>query len=199
MQDEVRPGQIFQKYHELREALGGPKPPAYFRKRHRAIITTYLEWCAAQDVDAIAFLEFRFRAAAYSGNLPALDRLRSVKQAKLYRETWIQAEIRLDKHYAKIKNAMGPVEVQTMRSLKLLTHAMGAAKHGHVTRGRYDLCLADIDLTGGYHPQSSYCASCPLAVQCAAKLHEIYGFDVAAYREGRIGDLPKHIIALAVR
>ena len=86
-----------------------------------------------------------------------------------------------------------------VKELRVLTRGMEAAKHPYVTTGRHELCLAEIEYTGGFHPASRACTACPIGVRCAAKLYQQHGFDVVSLRAGRLHVLPREIAAAAVR
>lgn len=196
---EVTAGKVLQRYYELREKRGTPAP-AFFRKRAWAHADAFLAFCAKAEIDdPLRFLEYRFEVADHEGYVPRLYKLRSYRLAELYRSEWKQGERAADDAYARLKEVAGSRAQQAVKSLRVLTHGMERAKQPYAAAGNFALCRAQIGITGGYHPSSRYCPTCPEAVRCAAALYREHGFDVVSLRAGRLHALPQDIAAAAVR
>lgn len=191
-------GKILQHYYALR-AKRGTREPAYYRKNAWKHAENYLAWCGRQEIDPIAFLDFRFRGSDHSGYVPRLDQLRRNKLVPLFRAEWMQDELGAEVAYDRLKARAGTREEQTIKALRVLTSGQEAVKYPYALTGRYKLCLTEQELTGGFHPESRYCPTCPEGVRCAAALYQRYGFDVVALRAGRLHALPPKIAAAAVR
>jgi hypothetical protein len=196
---EATAGKVLQHYYELRRRQSGVRSPHFFRKRVWTHAENYLAWAAKAKVDPLRFLEYRFRVGEHGRYVPKLNQLRSYELAKLFREEWMQDELGADRAYAKLERRAGTKREQVVKALRLLTPAMEAVKYPYVLRGRHELCLAESGLSGGFHPESRYCPTCPVGVRCAAKLYQVHGFDVVALRAGRLHELPKDIAAAAIR
>jgi hypothetical protein len=196
---EVTAGQVLQSFYKLRAAAGGAREPQYYRKHAWSAAEAFLVWAAAESVDPISYLRFRFEAASTRGYTPGLKRLRSGSMAKLWRSEWQRGERALDEGYQKLKARAGTLEEQAVKELLVLTDGMESAKQPYVRTGDLELCVVESEFTGGFHPASRYCPTCPHAVQCAAALHREYGYDVVALRAGRLHELPQKIAAAAAR
>lgn len=196
---KITAGKVLQTYYELRQKRG-PKPPAFLRKRTWKHADDFLSWCAKEGVtEPLAYLDYRFRVGDHGGYIPKLNQLRSNNLAEVFNAEWMQFQRSADVGYQKLKQRSGDRNKQALTALRLLTPGMEAAKHPYVSTGRYELCLAEISLTQGFHPESRYCVRCPQAVRCAAKLYQTHGFDVVALRAGRLKDLPPEIAAAAIK
>lgn len=195
---QVTAGKVLQHYYALR-AKRGTRSPAFFRKKAWAHAEAFLKWCAKTGIeDPLRYLEFWFEVCDYTGKPPQLHRLRSNNLAETYLSEWQQDERAAEDAYTTLKQRAGTREQQAVKALRVLTHGMEAAKYPYASTGRYELCLAEVSLTGGFHPSSRYCPTCPVAVRCAAALYRINGFDVVALRAGRLHELPKHIATAAI-
>ena len=193
MKTEVSAGTILQKFYELRQKHAGKKPPAFFRKRVWGHAEAYLAWCGKAGVrDPLAFLEYRFEAAQHTGYVPQLHQLRSNKLAALWKG-FKRDEHDVQKWSDDLHDRAGSRRSQLVRQLRILTPGHEAAKQPYASPERRQLCLAELDLTGGFHPDSAFCPACPLAVQCAAQLYQRYGFDVVSLRAGRLHALPRKV------
>lgn len=196
----ITAGRILQSYYQLRHDYGGPPPPKALRfKKQWDHATAYLTWSEAAGVDPLLFLRYRFEAAKHTGYIPKLHQLRSYQLAEIFKSEWKQDELSLSAAYDRLKAKAGTREQQTVKALRVLTHGHEAAKYPYISTGRWELCLAEINLSGGFHPSSRYCPTCPVAVRCAAELHRTYGFDVVALRAGRLNELPRDVAAAAIR
>jgi hypothetical protein len=192
-------------FYALRSARGAPNPAG--SERPTPIIRTniaeqldgFLKWCRAQQIeDPLAFLDYRFRCADHTGYVPHVHQLRSNRLASLWRE-WQEGEHLEEKRGETLERRAGSHLEQQVASLKILTAGHEAFKAPYAQSGQPDFCLAQIDISGGYHPESRFCPSCPRALACAVQLHRAYGFDVVSLRAGRIWALPREIAAAAVR
>lgn len=60
-------------------------------------------------------------------------------------------------------------------------------KRRYVSLGQYSRCMTEsLTLTLGFHPRSSVCAVCPVAVACETLIQTRVSFDIVALRKGDI-------------
>jgi hypothetical protein len=140
-------------------------------------------------------MRYRFQCAKHSGYSLSWARLRSKRCAVVWKE-WREGHALADEKAKRLKREAGTQTQQAVKTLRIHTRSMEQFKSRHV--GREDACLAGIDHSGGYHPESQICPRCPAAVRCAAALYQRHGFDVVALRTGRLNALPAEIAAAAV-
>lgn len=57
-------------------------------------------------------------------------------------------------------------------------------KRSYAKRQAWQLCMADMQETYGYHPLSKVCQECPVAEPCEAQLRTMFPFDIVAARRG---------------
>jgi len=191
---------IIETYYELRDRIEGrPKPTRIGRKtitRNRANAAAYLKWCRNAGIDDPAlFMRYRFECAKHTGYWCTWTKLRSNKLAVMWKE-WREGHALADVHAERLKHEAGSAKKQAVKTLRLLTRSMETYQARYV--GREELCAATTEHSGGYHPESSHCPTCPQAVRCAAALYQRHGFDVVALRAGRLHSLPADIVAAAV-
>ena len=192
-------GRVLQTFYSLRSKAGGPPEPKCYYKRCWNHADAYLKWCEKNGVDdPLAFLHYRFETAAHGGYVPKLHQLRSVALATIWKE-WREGVYLAARQGEKLVAAAGTAEQQLVKHLRVLTRGQEAAKQPYFQNAQSELCLAESSITGGYHPSSRYCPSCPAATRCAAKLYQQHGFDVVGLRAGRLDRLPADIAAAAVR
>ena len=203
----VTAGQILCRYYELRAKQGGPPKPSYFRKAAWGHADALLAWAGKVGIsDPLGYVDFVFRARKYGADnrpgkpqIQQLHRLRSRRLADLFAEEWRANERALETRHEKLRDRAGSKQEQSVKHLRLLTKGQESAKHPYAASGRYDMCLVETDITGGYHPLSKHCPTCPVAVRCVAKLLQQYGYDVRALREGWLHRLPKEIAVAAIK
>lgn len=192
-------------FFTARAKRGAKNPPGadrlnpIIRTNVARMLEGFLVWCRKQEIDEpLSFLEWRFRCADYTGYVPHVHQLKSNKLAAQWRE-WREGEYLEEKRGEDLERKAGSRLEQQVGALKILTAGHEAFKHPYALSGQFDLCLAQSDLSGGYHPESRYCPTCPRAVECATQLHRAHGFDVVSLRAGRLWALPREIAAAAVR
>jgi len=189
-------GKVLQHYYGLREKRG-PKPPGFFRERAWGHARAFLAWAEEQGIDdPLRYLVYRFEVGDHNDRIPNLAQLRSNKLALIYLSDWQQGERDAADGYARLERRAGSKQEQAIKALRILTSGHEAAKTHYL--GRAELCRAESDITGGFHPESRFCPTCPQAVRCAAQLHKRFGFDVVALRAGRLHHLPKEVAAAAI-
>lgn len=189
---DVNAGMILQTYYRLRAKYGIAEPKFYRKKKWEAA-ELFLAWCRKVEVDPIKYLEFRFRNVPAKSAILPLYRLRNNRIAEMFKEEWAQDELAADEHYQKLEQAYVSDKAQTVRELRVLTKSQEVVKRNYW--GRAEMCMSEHEISGGYHPSSSFCPTCPAAIRCAAMLYKRYGFDVVALRAGRVQALPKEIVA----
>lgn len=192
------PREVLEHYYALRAQRGEPRPRT-LREKPWKHAEAYLRWCTAQRIaDPIAFLDYRFQCADHTGYVPKTHQLRSNRLAELW-HSFREGHHLEQKHGEKLEERAGTVREQTIKHLRHLTAGHEAFKAPYYLSGQPDLCLAQPELSGGYHPESRYCPTCPKAVECAAQLYREHGFDVVSLRAGRLYALPPEVAAAAVR
>lgn len=185
--------QVVEHYYDLYAKQGGRKPVAT-RIGDQVTAGKYLAWAQKQQIDPLGFIDFLFQRF-----VPEIYRLRNNAMAEQYRK-WGQDKQEEQKNLAEQSRRLhAPLEDQHYKDMLVLTVGMEAMKHPYVTTGRHHLCLAEFELTGGYHPSSRYCTTCPLAVECSAQLYQAYGFDVVSLRAGRYWAVPQEVVSRALR
>lgn len=195
----VDANKVLDAFYRLRQSHFLTRRPNFIREDAVRSAERYLDWCkGAQIDDPIAFLEYRFESARSAGHPVSIRALASEKLAGYWR-TWAEGNYLEQKQAEKLTRIAGTRNEQAVKALRILTPGMEAAKVPYVSTSRHALCLAEIDITGGFHPDSVYCPTCPMAVRCAAALYREHGFDVVSLRAGRLNMLPKEIAAAAVR
>jgi hypothetical protein len=193
----TRAGEVLQTFYRLKKERGNPVP-SYFRKELWETAERYLSWCQQEHIDdPLAFLHYRFQCADHTGYPLPLKGICSSAIAKNWREHGEGSSLEAQAYEALVTEAGTPLE-QQVRALRLLTRGNEALK-AQYQDGRQELCLTEIDLSGGFHPESRYCPTCPVAVRCAAALYRKHGFDVVSLRAGRLHVLPSDVAAAAVR
>lgn len=191
-------GTVLQRYYELREKHGGKKPPRYFRKGAWKHAGDFLAWCVKAGIEnPLGFLQYRFEAAEHTGYVPTLIQLRSNHLAELW-HSFKEADHDVQEWSDRMHAKAGSREKQQLVALRILTPGHEAVKQPYRLQAQEALCLASIELSGGYHPESRWCPQCPKAVECAAALYRAYGFDVVSLRAGRLHALPREVAAALV-
>ena len=199
----VDAGDVLDTFYRLREQHFRIPIPQFRAQSHSAkqvaLAQRFLAWCKAEEItDVPGYMRHRIEAGAHAGHPVGLAQLPSARMAELWRE-WREGEHLEQQRAEKLARAAGTRAEQAVKELRVLTRGMEAAKHPYVTTGRHELCLAEIEYTGGFHPASRACTACPIGVRCAAKLYQQHGFDVVSLRAGRLHVLPREIAAAAVR
>jgi len=150
----------------------------------RQHVETYLKWCDANEVDPILFMRDRFRrvALASKGYLPGFRNLASEKLLA----AWKTGESRAHREAADARltrEAASTASRQHFDSLRAPPRpAQEQYKRTYVLSGRPELCRLSSQHSGGYHPKSSVCPTCPQAVRCAQDLNAQHGFDLVSVR-----------------
>ena len=195
-------GKVLQMFFALTKERGGVYP-IHFRKKHWGHATAFLKWCSKEKIDdPLGFIRYRFVCGDHRGYRPKIHQLRSRALAAVWiawRAEEMQSQDRVDEAYLKLKAQAGTKEEQFVKSLLLLDRGHESLRSAYARKGKPELCLVETDLSGGFHPDSRYCPTCPMASRCVAKLYKQYGFDVVALRRGDFRMLPAHIAAAAVR
>lgn len=190
---EVEAGEVLRAFYRAREKRG-IRTPTIFRKRLWGHAETFLAWCKKEGIgDPIAFLEWRWGLADEGNYLLEIHRLRSKKLAHAWLEQGGEGRQAEVARMVDVERRTGSIAKQAIQELRILTVGNEAAKYQYPDRRR--LCMAEMDYTGGYHPESRYCPTCPLAVECSAQLYARHGFDVVSLRAGRLHALPQEIAA----
>ena len=196
MKPTLTSGKVLQHYYAQREKRG-IKPPEYFRKKNWEHAQKFLDWAVEQKItDPLRFIDYLFEVGDFNQRVPFLNRLCSAKLVAIYLSEWQQGERDAADGYDRLVRRAGTKQEQTVKALRILTPGMEAAKVHYVRRE--ELCQAESEVTGGFHPESQFCPTCPQAVRCAAQLYRRYGFDVVALRAGRLYDLPKEVARAAI-
>ena len=190
-------GKFLQKYYAKRQEILGTKAPSYFRAKSWDHAESFLLWCKKNEVESVMeFLEFRLRTSQISGHKLAIGKLRSPKSLQAFR-AWGRDRQDDAVWEKQLASKSGTPQQQQIKALRILTRANLIVQERYSREGKHGLCLVEASLSGGYHPDSPYCPTCPEALPCAAQLHEEYGFDVVCLRKGLRQFLPAAIVRLA--
>lgn len=175
-----------------------PSFPQGFDPKHFKQVTRFLKWCGKNDIDdPIGYLGYWFKVGDHNGQPPEMWKMTSARLAELWKR-WLEGEHLEEVRYERLKQRAGSRSQQQIKALRILTRGHEAVKAPYWQKQQHTLCLTEIELSGGFHPESRYCAHCPVAVRCAAKLYTQHGFDVVSLRAGRLRDLPADVAAAAV-
>tara|TARA_R110000751_G_scaffold85896_9_gene171280 strand:+ start:2441 stop:2977 length:537 start_codon:yes stop_codon:yes gene_type:complete len=121
----------------------------------------YLAWAVTEGVDPVLFMRARHEAA--TGARVPVSRLGNASPGFLakYREwgEWKQSKVATEERYAAVDDDDPEVE------LVPLHEAARAALIGSPL-----VCMSSLTITGGWHPASSYCPTCPSGKACRAGL-----------------------------
>jgi len=199
MAKNVDAGDVVREFHRLRQERTGQRPPTFRRPEVLEAAQRFLDRFRELGADdPLAFLRWRWDAAQHAGHPVGLRQLAGDTTLITRWRDFGHGHTLSAAASARLTRKAGTVDEQQVKELRLLTRGMEAAKAPHAARGRFDLCLVD-EFTGGFHPASRTCASCPEAVRCAARLYQSHGWDVVALRANRLHLLPKEVAAAAVR
>jgi len=196
----VSAGDVVREFYRIRHEHGGKAPPVGWAKARAEVpASQFLAFCQREEIDdPLAFIRWRLDGAKHAGHPIAISHLCTPAFAERWRE-WGEGLSLQDRQAAKLARQAGTRREQSVKALRILTPGMEAVKYPYMSTGRSELCLAEISLSGGYHPESRYCPTCPAAVRCAAALCREHGYDVVSLRAGRLHMLPREIAAAAVR
>jgi hypothetical protein len=177
--------EVLDEFDRLAGGLGG-----YTRSRGAwNAASSFLRWCREHHVEQPKlFMWLRFRVVRVGRGSRARPSLQSMASEALLtryhtmvqRMSWESAQKKL-------------MDTQFERELISVNSGNEAVRRDYLVNGRTDLCEAQINLSGGYHPFSKWCPACPRAASCAKRLNEREGFDVIALRLGKIAQAPEHV------
>lgn len=173
----MTPDQLIVAYNRAtakyqRPGVPGRRPT----KATRQEATGYLAWCAEQQVDPERFLSARIEAAKARVRLRDLHRVKP-EFLSAFRE-WGSRRQAEHLSQQRIADAVVPIPSDPGNTLTPLTEALKAAMSA--TPGQ---CMVSPEALG-WHPDSSWCQSCPVAVECRSMLLP----SIVARRQGRLGD-----------
>lgn len=172
------------------------RPPLRWGFKIEKQLKSFLSWCDREGIDdPLSYVKTWLEICHHEGYEPVTFRMKSKKLAERWK-VWLSFQNAEEEHQKQLHAQSGNALQQRVVSLKLLTRANEAMKKQYAHTER---CVAEVELTGGWHPRSRYCQSCPLAGQCAAALERRYGFNVAALRTGHLHMVPRSVAAAAVR
>lgn len=134
-------------------------------------------WCKARSIDPRHWLYSLF-AARYWRFAPKLNQLCSERHLE---------------RYGGIETGGGHRQVVERNDVPVfdvnadISRAAELLKLRYLQLGQAGRCMGRsfVD-TYGYHPQSEYCAQCPVAIACEAQLRAHVGFDITALRRGEL-------------
>lgn len=155
---------------------------------HVSDAVAFMSWCHEHAIrDPLLYIRTRM---ALAKALVPFTSLASTEIIEAYLERFAPRVLS-----AKL-TAQDPRERQYIRSLALNARAHEIVRRDYVSMKSTHLCLAQPELSGGYHPLSPNCGACAHGAPCAARLNEREGFDVVALRLNRTDLLPREIAAL---
>lgn len=116
------------------------------------------------------------------------------------RAKWVEyqsSRFRVMRSTEKLMSTVKTPEVQAILDLQRAPSPQQEAyRLRHNQMQQTAACMATPNYSGGYDPRSKICPNCPQCVGCSGKLYQDNGFDVAAFRLGRIDVLPARIRAV---
>lgn len=163
-------------------ALTG-KQVAFVRNELSAM--RYIRWCEKYHVDPLRFMKARIGLAVEGERpVPAISALAS--QGLLKEDAWAEILDRVEGREQDAVFAVSEMEKSHERYIEILL-ANTPAQEGFKKSNREvpDVCRAEREFSGGYHPMSTCCALCPVAGVCAEQLNRDHGFDVVTLRMQR--------------
>lgn len=200
--DEVA---LITMYREVAREFGRPGPsdptigrPSVMRREDLEIASRYLRWCEAKQVDPLTFMQERFlHLKRVAQCRPKFNALASEKLLEVWRKNQEarENEGRMRREQIRLEHQAGTWAQQEIRALALLTKAMEDFKRPYLLSGQAELCLSAPHHSGGYHPRSSFCKTCPQSIRCAVALNQRVGFDAVALRAGRLDLLSPEVVS----
>ncbi len=192
-------------YYDLREKHRRPRPLKTSQQRaemDERDMGRFLAWCVELGIDEpVAYMTERFREMSLASRRRAVPRISQLKSDALAKRWtgWLEGERVADAGYAK-RMAHEDHDALVIRALAAAPHVTKEAfKRRFALEGAHEVCEAQIQHSGGYHPGSPWCTACPSARGCTAALEQIHGFDVVALRCGKFADLPASVVSALVR
>lgn len=149
----------------------------------------FLKWCKQYDVrQPLLFVWLRF-CIVRSGHRAQSAHPSLVGMAS---EVLLPQYVAIAERQRFERELAAQFATQRERGLVGVHHGHEAVRRDYVVMGRSDMCEAQLELSGGYHPFSTWCPACPRAITCAAKTNAEEGIDVVALRLGRISPEQAH-------
>jgi len=174
------------------------KPPKFPSSRILEQAAEFLRWCEAKNIqEPELYIRFRLDGGRARRFRIPFKALKSEAVAEAWHK-WGATKYRVGEWTQKQHAAIRPAEVDRIKSLRYLAPATESYQYFHVAEGRVELCMATPQYSGGFHPMSRVCPSCPKSIACADKLNQAHGFNVVDLRHGRIERLPREIQAAAI-
>jgi hypothetical protein len=118
-------------------------------------------WCRARQLDPGAWIWSVFASLGWKRPV-GLRELLSDGRRKTYDQLY-------DTSWAQLNAMLTTVDQDTndrFQPFRDLAPGAEEAKRQYAARGDADLCMINIDITLGFHPESTTCSRCPLRTQC---------------------------------
>lgn len=145
----------------------------------------FIEWCERNDADPLRFMKARIYLAKEGDRpVPAIGAMASkaLLENDAWQEIFDRAEaVEFDRKFVLEEAAQ--MQDRYIASLLACTPANEQFKLNH--QNQRNICMHDRRFSGGYHPKSELCTSCPIAGQCATAVNVEHGFDVITLRKDR--------------
>lgn len=173
---------VLAQFDKLSGGLGG------YTKTQKAWdhAVAYLRWCKQHEVeDPYLFMWLRFRILRNQRGSRVRPSLKGLPTPTL-----------LPQYRTMVYDRQLTKQADTQRQREFVSVQTGheAVRRVYLLGGKTELCLAQPNLSGGYHPYSRFCPRCPRANECAQALNAREGFDVVALRLGPGRSLPQEAI-----
>lgn len=140
----------------------------------------YIQWCDEHGVEPVRFMWARFLyTSERGGNKKVLNPPMLKWEAFVESWEWWYDWAWRFHHEPKL---MKELEVSRDEVFRPVKPAKEAIKARYVSQGLAELCRRATEHSGGYHPRSRWCQTCPEAQLCVAQTNDFYGFDVVKVR-----------------
>lgn len=149
----------------------------------------FIKWCEKHDVDPLRFMKARILLAQEGEReIPAINALAS--NALVEGDAWEEILDRIEgmeEDARFVRSEMEKAHDRRVATLLAATPAQEKFKAQHLDKP--ELCMSELEFSGGYHPKSDYCRSCRMAGECAYYTNQRHGSDVVMLRmqQGHIG------------
>ena len=141
--------------------------PASHSARMLGSAQRYVDWCAARTINPKHWMIARHEWSGWTHRI-AISKLSDASpRFRASWEEWIAAKY-AEWDVEKRDRAAVVADTNKIEATTILGEAQKAAYAHH---GEAELCMvAGSSLTGGWHPESRWCAACRLGVECRTRL-----------------------------
>lgn len=179
--------ELMQTYNEEhRRYRGKPGRIRYSDTKQRTIFESFVSWCRENDIDEPkSFIIARIYHAQEESSKRYFPKPEQLKTAALLRDEmwrdlydWV-ARCRYDQEELGKLLDPGTSKAKRIQTLASLRPAWERFKAKNPNR---EICASLPQYTGGFHPASDHCASCPQQLRCASISTSHWGPEIMARR-----------------